>query len=331
MMTFKEGFRMKVAVIIPCYKVTKSVLRVIKEVGSEVDVIFVVDDCCPDGSGSHVEVFCKDNRVVVIRHAINQGVGGAVISGYIAALEAGCDVMVKLDGDGQMDPSLIKTFITPIARGDADYTKGNRFYDIETVRSMPNIRLFGNAVLSFFTKFSSGYYNIFDPTNGYTAISSTALRMLPLLKISPRYFFESDILFRLNTVGAIVVDVPMVAVYGDEVSNLHIRKILLPFFIGHCTNFFKRLFYGYFLRDFSIASLELVIGVIFLIFGITYGIYAWYIAAASASFASSGEVMISALPIILGVQFIISFLNYDMSRSPRKSLTYLFKSNLEEF
>ena len=120
MMTFKEGFRMKVAVIIPCYKVTKSVLRVIKEVGSEVDVIFVVDDCCPDGSGSHVEVFCKDNRVVVIRHAINQGVGGAVISGYIAALEAGCDVMVKLDGDGQMDPSLIKTFITPIARGDAD-------------------------------------------------------------------------------------------------------------------------------------------------------------------------------------------------------------------
>jgi len=315
----------KIAVVIPCYKVKNAILRVIEGVGSEVSHIFVVDDCCPEGSGDFVEQFNSDSRVRVIRHAINQGVGGAMLTGYKAALDAGCDVMVKLDGDGQMDPALINKFITPILRGEADYTKGNRFFDLETLRDMPGIRLFGNAVLSFFTKFSSGYYHVFDPTNGYTALSSIAAQMLPFSKISRRYFFESDILFRLNTIGAVVVDVPMAAVYGDEVSNLHIRKILVPFLKGHLSNFVKRVFYSYFLRGFSIASLELVLGMSFLIFGLGFGIYAWYSAAMAGNFASSGEVMLSALPIILGVQLILSFLNYDIESIPRISLTKLYK------
>jgi dolichol-phosphate mannosyltransferase len=319
------NLRTRTAVIIPCYKVKESVLRVIGEIGSEVDAIFVVDDCCPEGTGDYVSEFCLDRRVVVIRHVINQGVGGAVLSGYQAALEADCDVMVKLDGDGQMDPSLIRKFVTPIARGDADYTKGNRFFDLETIKSMPTIRLFGNAVLSFITKFSSGYYHVFDPTNGYTAISSTAARMLPFSKINRRYFFESDMLFRLNTIGAVVVDVPMAAIYGDEVSNLHIRKILLPFLKGHILNCSKRVFYSYFLRGFSIASLELVVGSALLAFGVGYGIYAWHSAAMEGAFASSGNVMLSALPVILGVQLMLSFLHYDIENVPKISLTRLFR------
>ena len=308
----------------------KSVLRVIDEIGAEVNAIFVVDDCCPEGSGDYIEEFCLDRRVVVIRHDINQGVGGAVLSGYKAALKANCDVMVKLDGDGQMDPSVIRKFVIPIARGEADYTKGNRFFDLEMVKSMPTIRLFGNAVLSFFAKFSSGYYHLFDPTNGYTAISSTAAQMLPFSKISRRYFFESDMLFRLNTIGAVVVDVPMSAVYADEASNLRIHKILFPFLKGHLSNFLKRVFYSYLLRGFSIASLELVVGLIFVMFGVGFGIYAWRTASLAHNFASSGEVMISALPIILGVQLILSFLNYDMENKPNKSLTHLFKAFMDD-
>ena len=235
----------KVAVVIPCFKVKRSILELIKKIGPEVHTIYVVDDCCPEHSGDYVAELCVDKRVSIIRHAENKGVGGAVISGYQAALQARCDVVVKLDGDGQMDPVLIKDFITPILAGEANYSKGNRFHDLERVRTMPFMRLLGNAMLSFITKFSSGYYNMFDPTNGYTAISYKALSMLPLSKISNRYFFESDVLFRLNTINAVVVDVPMDAVYGDEVSNLSIKKIFLPFLKGHGTNFTKRIFYNY--------------------------------------------------------------------------------------
>lgn len=316
--------KLKIAVIIPCYRVSKFILQVLGSIGHEVDSIFVVDDCCPENSGVLVERYCTDERVSIIRHAENQGVGGAMLSGYKAALEAGCHVMVKLDGDGQMDPSLISKFVLPIERGEADYTKGNRFFDLEKIQTMPAVRLFGNAILSFLTKFSSGYYHVFDPTNGYTALSASAARFLPFDKISKRYFFESDMLFRLNTVRAVVVDVPMDAVYGDEVSNLHVRKIILPFLKGHLKNFTKRIFYNYFLRGFSIGTLELLTGLFFLCFGFFYGIYAWRAAAIMESYASSGQVMIAGLPIILGVQLILSFFNYDIESVPDKPLTRLF-------
>ena len=219
-----HGF--KVGVVIPCYRVTNHVLDVIEKLGSEVSAIFVIDDCCPDGSGNFIMQNCTDVRVTVLRNAHNLGVGGAVLTGYSAAIEAGADVIVKIDGDGQMDPSLILNFIEPILAGEADYTKGNRFFDLEEIRTMPKIRLFGNAVLSFMTKLSSGYWDLFDPTNGYTAIHADVARHLPFTKISQRYFFETDMLFRLNTLRAVVVDVPMDAHYGDEVSNLKISKIL---------------------------------------------------------------------------------------------------------
>jgi dolichol-phosphate mannosyltransferase len=187
-------------------------------------------DCCPDGSGSFVESNCRDERVVVLRNAKNQGVGAAVVRGYEAAIEDGIDVIVKIDGDGQMDPSLIPDFVAPITAGEADYTKGNRFFDLERVRGMPKVRLFGNAALSFMTKLSSGYWDIFDPTNGYTAIHRDVARHLPFRKISQRYFFETDMLFRLNTLRAVVVDIPMNAKYGDEVSNQEITNIIGGFF-----------------------------------------------------------------------------------------------------
>lgn len=310
----------KVAVVIPCFKVKNSITQLIENIGPEVHVIYVVDDCCPEHTGDYVAQLCKDDRISIIRHTENKGVGGAVMSGYKAALDANCDVVVKLDGDGQMDPLLIKEFIAPILLGEANYTKGNRFHDLERVRTMPFMRLFGNAMLSFITKFSSGYYHLFDPTNGYTAISSNALRLLPLSKISSRYFFESDILFRLNTINAVVVDVPMDAVYGEEVSNLNIKKILLPFLRGHFVNFCKRIFYNYFLRDFSIASIELFFGLGIFLFGLGFGIYAWHDGYAKNQVASSGTVMLSALPIIIGVQLLLSFLQYDIARVPTKPL-----------
>ncbi|MCB5306742.1 glycosyltransferase family 2 protein [Yersinia massiliensis] len=315
----------KVAVVLPCYKVKQHILSVLNEIDNLVDKIYVVDDLCPDGSGKYVEENSNDSRVSVIYNSVNMGVGGAVISGYSAAIRDGMDIVVKVDGDGQMDPSLIKYFINPICKGDADYTKGNRFYEIDTLKSMPKVRLFGNAILSFLTKFSSGYYTLFDPTNGYTAISTVALKRLPLDKISKRYFFESDILFRLNIIRAKVIDIPMDAVYGDETSNLNIKKIMFPFLRGHVNNVIKRIFYNYFLRGFSIASLELIIGLIFFFFGAINGVFSWHSSVITGQPATSGTVMLAALPVMLGVQLLLSFIQADVENQPQIALTKLLK------
>lgn len=310
----------KIAVVIPSYKVRTHILEVLAGIGPEVHRIYVVDDCCPDRSGDLVEQQCGDPRVVVVRHAQNQGVGGAVMSGYQAAIADGMDILVKVDGDGQMDPRLIIDFITPIVLGEADYTKGNRFFDLEEISAMPAVRVFGNAALSFMTKLSSGYWDLFDPTNGFTAIHAGVARRLPYQKISRRYFFETDILFRLNTLRAVVVDVPMDAKYGEEVSNLKISQIIGEFLGKHLRNFGKRIFYNYYLRDMSLGSIELPLGLIGVLFGATYGLVHWIDALQTGTPTSAGTVMVSALPVILGMQFIFAFIGHDILSVPKRPL-----------
>lgn len=309
-----------VAVVIPCFRVKAQILAVLEAIGPEVGMVVVVDDCCPEGSGTHVALHCRDPRVTVIRHDANQGVGGAVLTGYAHAAARGADILVKLDGDGQMDPALIALFTYPIAAGLADYSKGNRFYNIEDVRQMPAARLFGNAVLSFMSKISTGHWSLFDPTNGYTAIAASVFERLPAAKIQRRYFFESDMLFRLGTIGARVVDVPMTARYGDEVSSLKIGRVLPQFLLGHAVNLGKRLVYTYLLRDFSIASLELLVGSAALLFGLVFGSLEWGESSRSGHAATTGTVMLAALPVISGIQMLLSFLAYDMAAAPARAL-----------
>lgn len=316
----------RIAVVIPCYKVKAHVLGVISAIGPEVCAIYAVDDACPDGSGRWILSHCTDPRVKVVFLENNQGVGGAVMAGYSAAMVDGMTVMVKIDGDGQMDPALLPAFVAPLLRGEADYTKGNRFFDLEQVRSMPGIRLVGNAMLSFLTKISSGYWQLFDPTNGYTAIHAEAARHLPFKKISSRYFFETDMLFRLNTLRAVVLDVPMDAKYGDEVSNLKISRIVGEFLFKHLRNFFKRIFYNYYLRDLSLASVELPLGLALLVFGVVFGVYHWSHSLLEQQVSSPGTVMLSALPVLMGLQLLLAFLNYDISTVPRVPFQRLVKT-----
>lgn len=309
-----------VIVVIPSYKVTQHILSLLDRIGKDIDRILVVDDACPEATGSFVETHCRDPRVQVLYNETNLGVGGAVMAGYRRAISLGADVIVKLDGDGQMDPALLPRFIAPILAGEADYTKGNRFYDLRYISRMPAMRLAGNAALSFMAKFSTGYWDIFDPTNGYTAISGRVAAMLPLDRISERYFFESDMLFRLGTFRAVVRDVPMDAHYGDEVSNLKIGKVLPEFFSKHIRNFAKRIFYGYFLRDVSVASLELLCGTALLLFGIVYGGWHWWQSISSGQTAATGVIMLAAMPVLIGLQLLLAFLAYDIASVPRNAL-----------
>jgi glycosyltransferase involved in cell wall biosynthesis len=232
----------------------------------------------------------------------------------------GADVIVKIDGDGQMDPALLPAFIEPILAGQADYTKGNRFFDLENINRMPIIRIVGNAALSLLSKLSTGYWDIFDPTNGYTAIHSDVARRLPFERISQRYFFESDILFRLNTLRAVVFDIPMDARYEDEVSNLRVGRALFDFASKHTRNFLKRIFYNFFLRDMSLASLELVAGSVLMIAGLAYGTASWFQSAHTGDPTPAGTVMLAALPMLVGLQFILAFLSYDIASVPRRPI-----------
>jgi glycosyltransferase involved in cell wall biosynthesis len=306
-----------IAAVVPAYRVRERILDVLASIGPEVARIYVVDDACPQQSGARVESECRDPRVRVLHHGTNEGVGGATMTGYRAAIADGADVIVKVDGDGQMPVERIPALVAPLLRGEADYVKGNRFYDLDSLREMPRVRLIGNAGLSFLNKLSSGYWNLFDPTNGFTAIHARVAEALPLEQVSRRYFFESDMLFHLNIVRAVVREIPIDARYGDEESNLRVSRALGEFALKHGRNTLKRIFYNYFLRSFSIASVELVAGVLLAVFGTWVGTVQWSRSIATGQPATSGTVMLAALPIVVGVQFLTAFFAYDTQDIPR--------------
>jgi glycosyltransferase involved in cell wall biosynthesis len=280
-----------------------------------------VDDACPDGSGRFIEEHNRDPRVRVLYNPENRGVGGAIVTAYQAAMADGMDIVVKIDGDGQMDPALLPSFVRPLLQGRADYTKGNRFFRPESVQGMPPVRLFGNAMLSFLTKLSCGYWNVMDPTNGYTAVRTSVLAELPLDKLEQRYFFETDMLFRLNTVRAVVKDIPMDSVYANEESNLKVGRVLPEFLKKHISRLWRRYVYNYLVRDFNVGTLYSLSGVLLLLAGTAFGTWHWVSGNFNSHPATSGTVMLAALPVLIGIQSLIAFLHYDVSNVPTEPLS----------
>lgn len=320
-MMMKDNPRMKIAVAIPCYKVTQHVMGVIAAIGPDVCRIYAVDDACPDASGKFIEEHNTDPRVSVLYNPENRGVGGAIVTAYKAAIAEDMDIVVKIDGDGQMNPALLPQFVRPLLRKRADYTKGSRFYRPESVQGMPPMRLFGNAVLSFLTKVSCGYWNIMDPTNGYTAVRTKVLKELPLDKLESRYFFETDMLFRLYTIRAVVKDVPMDSVYADEESNLKIGKVLPEFLRKHLSRLGRRYAYNYLIRDFNVGTIYSLVGAALVLGGTLFGLLHWIMSNQNNLPASSGTVMLAALPIIIGIQCLIAFMHFDVDNVPNEPLS----------
>jgi hypothetical protein len=284
---------------------------VVNSIGPEVSKIIVVDDACPESSGRLLQEALSDPRLEIIYHKSNKGVGGAVKTGYARALELEYQIIIKIDGDGQMDTSKITDLIEPILANQADYSKGNRFFEIDAVQQMPKIRIVGNLALTFMTKFSTGHWHIFDPNNGFTAIRGTTLKKLKLNKIDDGYFFESDMLFRLNLVQARVSDVPLPAIYGNEKSNLNVKRVLVEFPVKHIRNYLKRIAYTYYLRDFNLASIELPLGIALTGFGLTLGAYSWIHGIITKAPTATGTLVLIAMSFLAGLQLILAFLSYD--------------------
>lgn len=306
----------KVCVVIPMYRVEAYIQSVIAGLPEWVWRIIVVDDASPDCSAERVQEL-NDPRIILVRHEKNQGVGGAVLSGFNRALEIGGRVAVKVDGDGQMSPEFLYDIVEPILAGRADYTKGNRFFHVREIARMPFARRIGNLGLSFLTKLSSGYWNVFDPTNGYVAINLDTFRSLDQRFIHRRYFFETSMLVELNLARAVIAEVPMPAIYAGEISSLSVGKSLLEFSFHLFRSFIRRVWLQYFVLDFSLGSLFLVVGTLLCLFGGIWGIYYWDKSIRTQITASTGTVMVAVLPVILGVQLLLQAIAFDVQNVPR--------------
>jgi len=323
-----------IGVVIPAFRAEKHILNVLAGIPRFVSFIIVVDDGSPDRTAELVRA-CDDSRIYLVSQGKNQGVGGAVLSGYLKAVELGAEIVVKIDSDGQMDPAYIIPLIAPILTDQADYTKGNRFLHAEALKSMPLIRRLGNAGLSFLTKAASGYWNIFDPTNGYTAIHASIIPALDTNRLDRRYFFESSMLIELGRLRAVVRDVYIPAKYQGEVSSLVEWKTFFEFPPRLFVGFLRRLITQYFIRDFNVFSVLFLFGIVLSIFGAGFGLYHWYLSAKTGSVASTGTVMVAVLPLILGSQLLIQAMIVDIQSMPRDplhtelNLLKRFQQNLE--
>jgi glycosyltransferase involved in cell wall biosynthesis len=311
---------MRIAVVIPCFKVKVHILDVLAAIPTFISHIIIVDDACPQHTGAFVTQSSADHRIHVHFHQHNQGVGGAMQTGYQSALSLGVDIVVKIDGDGQMDPRLISPLIAPIIAGQADYTKGNRFFNAYSTKKMPSVRMIGNLGISLLSKFSSGYWHTIDPANGFTAIHAKVLRLLPLNTIAKDFFFESDMLFHLSLLRANVKSLPMPTVYSDEISNLSILKTLFTFPGKYLNRFFRRVFWHYFVSQLSIVSLQITFGVFLLAFASIFGGYHWLLSISSHTPATAGTVMLAALAFLFGSQCIIGALAADIANTPKEAI-----------
>lgn len=302
--------------VIPAYNVQHQIRRTIEGLPSFVDKIIVIDDCSVDRTSEEVKKV-NDDRITLLQNGVNLGVGGATIEGFKVGLAQRGDIFVKVDGDDQMDTDKMKDLLTPLFSG-YDYCKANRFLHSEGLNQMPVTRLVGNFVLTFFTKLASGYWNVFDPQNGYMAVVRGKLELLPFDKFHKRYFFENDMLVHLNILDARVCDVPIGARYADEKSSLKVWKILLSFPTLLVKRFFKRIYKKYVLYDFSVIGFFYIVGLILLLFGSLFGAYGWFKSIWTGLVATTGTVMIAVLPIILGFQLFLQAIVLEVQETKRK-------------
>jgi glycosyltransferase involved in cell wall biosynthesis len=238
---------------------------VIQTIPEYVDKIIIVDDLSSDGTAEVVKsVMEKEDRVILIKHAINQGCGGALATGYKWARDNDFDLAVRMDGDGQMNPADLPALLDPVADGVADYSKGNRLFTGEAFRKIPAVRYFGNGFLSLFTKIASGYWNIADSQSGYTVINKKALAAIDWDKMYKRYGQPNDILVRLNVENFRVTDVPVEPVYNiGEKSGIRIHKVIFTIGWLLIKLFFWRMKEKYIIRDFHPLVFFYFLGFIF--------------------------------------------------------------------
>ena len=302
----------KIGVVVPAYNESKLIAKTIAGMPEYVDQIIVVNDCSKDNTGEIVAGISKtDQRVVLINHEINRGVGGAISTGYIYCRDNDLDIAVVMAGDNQMDPNDLPDLLAPVLQDKADYSKGNRLITGEAWKKIPKVRYFGNSMLSFLTKIASGYWHVADSQTGYTALNKRALKMLPLEDIYPRYGMPNDFLVTLNIYNMRVVDVPVRPVYADETSGINIKKVIFSLSFLLMKLFFKRMIQKYIIRDFHPLVLFYFFGSFLILLDIPLLIrffYRW----ATTNAAPEVTLIMILLCSISGLQLMLFAMLFDM-------------------
>jgi glycosyltransferase involved in cell wall biosynthesis len=304
----------KIAVVIPCYNEGKMIGQTLQGIPEFVDFVYVIDDHSPDDTFEVASKFKREN-LKIHRLPENQGVGGAILAGHQLALDDGAEISVVMAGDDQMDPLELPRLLDPIVDKGYGFSKANRFYSSKSFAGMPKYRIFGNVVLTFLTKISSGYWHIFDPQNGYTAVTREALEMLEFEKISKRYDFENDMLIWLSINDVPAVDVSIPARYQDEQSTISLRKTIPRLLRTLWSGFWKRIFIKYVLRSFSPIALLFFSGMLLTLIGVI-GTVIVSIESIGAASATPSTVVLAVGPLFLGIQFLIQSLILDIEQSP---------------
>jgi len=318
--------RPRIAVVLPCYRVREKIVGVVESLIGRVDYIIAVDDQCPEKSGEWLQEQCKHPSVQVLFHEVNQGVGGAMITGYEAALQTDAEVVVKMDGDGQMDSRFLTRLIAPLITGKADFAKGNRFFDLRALRAMPQARRIGNFGLTLLTKAASGFWHLSDPTNGYFALRRGALGLVNFHLLDRRYFFEISLLVQLNVVRAVAIDVPIPAIYADENSSLNPMRALVSFPGKLLRGFFHRIWWRYFIYDINIVSIFLVAGMLLFFGGAIFGAWRWSANVEEGINQSAGTVALAMLPMLLGFQMLLQAMVLDVMDKPSEPVSEILES-----
>jgi glycosyltransferase involved in cell wall biosynthesis len=304
-----------VAAVVPAWREERLIAKVITTMPDLVDHIVVVDDCSPDGTSDKARA-TGDPRLTLIRHEVNKGVGGSIVTGHKKAMELGADVMVVMAGDAQMDPDYLPVLLDPIVDDGYGFTKANRFYSATSFDGMPRLRVFGNITLTFMTKAASGYWNLVDPQNGYTAVTRAALERIPLDRVAERYDFENDLLVWLNIADVRAKDVPIPAVYGDEISTLNVGTIVPRVTWTLFKGFWRRMWRKYILWSFSPVALLLLWGMFLLALSAVPGIFAIWSALHGDS-PTSGTVLLAVTPFLCGFWMVIQALVLDIMATPK--------------
>ena len=266
-----------IAVVVPSFNEELLIQDTLLSVPAFVDRIYAVNDASTDKTQEIIETFSKkDARIIPINHKTNCGVGAAIVSGYRQAMNDNQQIVVVMAGDNQMDPEVMPALITPIIQNKADYTKGNRLLSPEYRKGMSQWRFIGNALLTIMTKFSSGYWKLMDPQNGYTAISRRTLERLNLDRVYPRYGYCNDLLVKLNVFGFRVMDIEMPARYGRETSKIRYANYIVNVSFLLFSDFFYRLRQKYVVLSFHPLVIFYLFGLAMTLIGVLAGLFTFY-------------------------------------------------------
>lgn len=303
-----------IAVVVPCYNESLLLGRVIETMPPFVDRIFVVDDKSLDDTAAVVQRYVQADpaRVVLLRHQVNQGVGGAIASGYKAALAESMDVTAVMAGDAQMDPAELESIVGPVIKGECDYTKGNRLFSGEAWNLIPRMRYLGNAMLSLLTKIASGYWHVADSQSGYTAIGLNALRTIDWDRMYKRYGQPNDLLVRLNIHEFRVRDIPIRPIYGiGEKSGIRPLRMIPGLAILLHRLFWYRMVQKYVIRDFHPLLFFYIAGAALFPSGLIFGCYLVWLRLVSGPIAATSALFAMFL-FMSGLQFLLFAMWMDM-------------------